>query len=613
MPRRRSESGNTGDPEEGSTSAPSDDVQIRAVVTGGADAVKKQLAIQTERTESKPEPAVDDFEKFFNLLRNPKFIVKVKRLRPKQWKGVKTAVEVWTSELPLQWEEIKSEVQENAGGGTYKVSVIDPEKGGIIDARNFELDGEPTIQSAEMTPEEKAMFGPQEKDATQVSIDGLDRRAAVTAKLLEVENLEHQLEEARLARTGKGKKGSDESDSRIIDLDRRLTEAKHQAELEARDRKHAEDMRELKALIAQNQTPPKKENSELTILLQQMRDDRQASDNRFNALLTQIKDDKLNAVLDEVKQIKNRPQRENGGMLEMAETMLKLRKVFGWGGDGEDDEDEDDPNDDRPWWQKALDRLGDKLTPKVIDKIFERLDGLETSGKTVNKDDFTKSLEIEMKKAEDEAVRIATERAIKALPQPKENPLPKKEPVPQVNVMERKVVGAEASPAPAPAPETKIEPETAEKKPDLHLVTDPPAIAPPASVPGQPQMSVAQETCLRVCNVLLILERELETRPRQFNWNYEGVWNMLPEAVLEKVCQAKTPAEVFDAFRVEGINVADLDKMKEKVLSAPRAAAWMSMGIRELNRWWTKVEKDPEFDPADEGEDDEAGEEGGSL
>jgi hypothetical protein len=610
MPRRKPEGGNGNDTAEEPSTASSAGPQLRVQMTGTADEVKRQLGVGTEKPETKPEPTVEDFESFFKLLKNPKFIVKVKRLRPKQWKGVKTAVEVWTSELPLQWEEIRSEVQENAGGGTYKVSVINPEAGGIIDARNFDVDGEPIIQSAEMTPEEKAMFGPQEKDATQVSIDGLDRRAAVTAKLLEVENLEHQLEEARLSRNGKGKKGTDESDSKIFDLDRRLTEAKHQAELESRDRKHAEEMRELKAMIAANSKPAQAAGqSETALLLGQMQKMQESSDKRFGDMMKQMQDDRMNLLVQKIDNLEKRPSKESGGFLDFAESAIKMKKLFGWGaGEGDDDDEEDDPNDDRPWWQKALDRLGDKLTPRVIDKIFDRLDGLETSGKKVDKEDFTKSLEIEMKKAEDEAVRIATERAIKALPLQKEDPPQKKEPVPQVNVMERKIVGA-AEPVKPATEERQTEAAPGKSETPLHLVKDPPAA--PAGTPAEP-MPIAKEICLRVCNVILILERELETRPRQFNWNYEGAWNMLPEAVLEKVCLSKTPAEVFDAFKVEGINVEDLEKMKEKVVSAPRAAAWMSRGISELNVWWKKAEVDPNFDPADEGEEEQE-EEGGQL
>lgn len=610
MPRRKPEESEAlpGEPAIPLSAEP----QLRVSMTGTADQVKRQLGVGPEK-EQKPEPVIEDFEKFSLLLKNPKYIIRVKRLRPKQWQGNKTSIEVWTSELPLQWEEIKQEVAENAKGGTYKVSVVNPETGGVVDARNFEVDGDPFVEKVEMTPAEQAMFGPQVKDATQVSIDGLDRRAQVTAKLLEVENLEHQLEEARSSRNGKGKKGSEDADSRILDLDRRLSEAKHQAELEARDRRHAEEMRELKALIAQNAAPVKPQNDMTMVLLEQMREDRKAAQAQFTALLTQMKDDKLNAVLDEVKQIKNRPSKESGGFLEFAESAIKMKKLFGWGAGGDDDDDEeDDPNDDRPWWQKALDRLGDKLTPRVIDKIFDRLDGLETSGKKVDKDDFTKSLEIEMKKAEDEAVRIATERAIKALPQPKETPPARKETVPQVNVMERRVIGEPEPPRPAaplPAEGKATEVTVEDPKTPLHLVKDAAEAANPPTAP----MPIAKEICLRVCNVILILERELETRPRQFNWNYEGAWNMLPEAVLEKVCQARTPAEVFEAFKVEGINVEDLDKMKEKVLAAPRAAAWMSRGITELNRWWKKVEADPEFDPADEGEDEGQEEEGDQL
>jgi hypothetical protein len=612
MKRRRSEGGDEGGQAEETDTPTSSGPQLRVQMTGTAEEVKKQLGVGPEKAETKPEPVLEDFEKFSNLLKNPKYMVRVKRLRPKQWKGQKTAVEVWTSELPLQWEEIKAEVTEIAKGGTYKVSVVNPETGGMVDARNFEIDGDPLIEKIELSDAEKLMFAPQEKDATEEGIQKLEQRARFNTKLLEVEEIESALREARERRDGKGKKSTNEDDARIVDLDRRLTEAKHQAELEARDRKHAEEMRELKALIAANNKPAQQGPSEVTLLIQQMQKNQESADKRFESLQKQLQDDRMNQLVQKIDNLEKRPNKESGGFLDFAESAIKMKKLFGWGaGADDDDEEEDDPNDDRPWWQKALDRLGDKLTPRVIDKIFDRLDGLETSGKKVDKDDFTKSLEIEMKKAEDEAVRIATERAIKALPQSKEPPPPKKEVVPQVNVMERKVVGEPEAPRPAaplPTEEKATEVTVEDPKSPLHLVKDPPAAVAPTEA-----MPIAKEICLRVCNVILILERELETRPRQFNWNYEGAWNMLPEAVLEKVCLSKTPAEVFDAFKVEGINVEDLDKMKEKVISAPRAAAWMSRGISELNRWWKKVEADPDFDPADEGEGEEAEEEGGGL
>lgn len=612
MARRRGESpGSADDPARETPIVVTDEPQLQVRMTGTADQVKKQLGVATDAVPSKPEPVIEDAEKFYTLLKNPRYIVKVKRLKPKQWKGVKTSVDVWTSELPLQWEEIKNEVAENYKGGIYKASVIDPEKG-MIDAMNFEIDGDPFVEQVEMTPEEKAMFTPQEKDPTDETIEKLEKRGKFNQKLLEVEQIEAALQDARDRRDGKGKKSTNEDDARIVELDRRLTIAQHQAELESRDRKHADEMRELKALIAANSKPAQAAGqSETALLLGQMQKMQESSDKRFGDMMKQMQDDRMNQLVQKIDNLEKRPSKESGGFLDFAESAIKMKKLFGWGaGGGDDDDEEDDPDDKRPWWEKALDKLGDKLTPRVIDKIFDRLDGLEKGGKEVNKEDFTKSLEIEMKKAEDEAVRIATERAIKALPHNKETPPPppKKEAVPTVNVMERKVVDPAAPPTPEATPE-----QPAEKKPDLHLVTD--TIAPTAEVPGQvkPQMSVAQETCLRVCNVILVLERELETRPRRFDWNYEGVWKMLPETVLEKVCLSKAPAEVFEAFKVEGINIADLDKMKEKVLATPRAVAWMSIGIRELNRWWTELEKNPEFDPADEGDEGEEEEEGSQL
>jgi hypothetical protein len=614
MRRRRGGNTETAEaPLEAPTTEPSEEPRISVRMEGTADQVKKQLGVapETKPEEKKPDE-VEDAEKFFALLKNPKLIIKVKRLRPKQWRGTRTAVEVWSSELPLQWEEIKQEISETANGGTYKVSVVNPETGGIIDARNFEVDGDPKLPDGTLTPEEQAIFDvgkEPEKDAATVTEEGLERSARITAKQIEYERLQQSLKELRGGGTnGNNKNRSSESDARIDDLERRLVQAKHEADLENQQRKHEVEMKELRDLVKQqSQQKPAQQQSDVAIILQQMREDRTASDRRFEAMQKQMHDDKQNQMLEELRALRNKPAQQGNTMLENLEAMLKMKKLMGWGGSDEDDEDEDEKDDDRPWWERALDQLGKRLTPKLLDKIFDRLDGLENGGKKVDRETFLKTIE-EEKKKEDELVRIATEEAIKRLPAPKEvtsstvTSSGANKPagdVPVVNVMERKIVSGEALP-PLPVPkEVPTTPATvpqAEQKPD------------PKAAPDE----LAKIVCQRVAELVVFVDQEMQLRPRQYDWNYDVAWKALPEAILEKVCQAKTPAEFFDACKVEGLDLELLEKFKQKTLADAKASAWLQKGITELNRWWAKSLKNPNFDPADEDES-EPEEEGTGL
>lgn len=573
MSRRRRESTDTAPQQDTMPEQkPGEGPQIEVKMRGNAEDVKAQLGVAAAPIEEKPPMsraaiAVEDLERFMQNLRNPTYIVKVKRLRPKEWNGQKANVEVWTSELPLGWEEIREEVTKTSGGGTYKASVIDPQTGSMVDANNFEVEGDPILESSEMSEVEKQMFGIAPKDATQTSIDSLDRRAQVTAKLLEVEGLEHQLEEARQNRGG-GKKNQPQDDGRINDLERRLNEARHQAELEARDRKHQEEMKELRALITQNQKPAQQGPSELTILIQQMQKAQESSDKRFSDLMKQMQDDKMNQLLQKIDNLEKRPAtKDKSDMVEMAESMLTLKKVFGWGG-GDDDDEEEDEDDDRPWWQKALDKLGDKLTPRVIDKIFAKLDGLESSGKQVTKDDFMK---INQEEIEAHARRVADEEISRR----------------QIQIQQQTQA---ALPPPAPAP-TPAAPSAAAELP--------PAAPQAVQPPPQPSAatSVAQKLCQMAAGAIMMIEQELELMPNNVEW-YWNLWDGLAASMLERVCTAPDPVTMFDAFRVEGMNVAELDKLKARISADLKAVAWLKVGHDELRMWWVEKQKNPSFDPA---------------
>ena len=578
MSRRRRETASetvTQEPEAQSGEGP----QIEVKMKGSADEVKAQLGVAQAPVEEKPrtsraEVAAESAEKFLSDLANPTYIVRVKRLRPKEWHGAKANVEVWTSELPLQWEDIRSEVQTTSGGGTYKVAVVDPATGNMVSARNFDGEGDPIVQAEALSEAEKMMFGGVEKTAADVSLEGLDRRAQVTAKMIEVEALQAQLDDARAQRNG-GKKNAPD-DSKINDLERRMLEAKHQAELEARDRRHSEEMREMKALILQNSKPAQAQGaSEIGMILQQMQKMQESSDKRFGDVMKQMQDDKMALLMQKLDNLEKRPKESSSGMVEFANTAITMKKLFGW--DKDDDDDDADPDDDRPWWQIALDRLAKKVTPGVIDKIFSKLDGLESSGKTVSKDDFMRINEEEMavharKVAEAEVARITAQQA--ALPPP---------------------------PPPSPAPPAAPQQST---KPDLKLLppaagdpapTPPPAAPPPPSAPAA-ALSLAQKRCQIVAGAVAMIEHEAGLRQRNFEWHYE-LWDGLPEDVLDAVCTSTDCVTMFDAFKVEGLNAQMLDELKARISADPKAVAWLKRGHDELVAWKKKFDADPSFDP----------------
>lgn len=566
--------------------------QIDVRMRGTADQVKRQLGVATEeKPEKKPEGNGHDDEKkkFVEALRNPKYIIRVKRMTPREFNGQKTNIEVWQAELPLDYQEIQAEVSKGFGGEKYRVAVVDPQSNSTIAADTFTIDGDPIVPESDMTQEEQDRIFMQgkPKSAADISEEGLERRARVSAKMLEVEALEAQLEEARSRRAGGGKPAPQDN-TRVDELDRKLTEAKHQAELENRDRKHAEEMRELKTLIAQSAAPKKPENDMMMVMLEQMREDRKASQAQFTALLTQMKDDKLNAVLDEVKSIRNKPQQNN--MLEMADTMLKLNKMISGVRDDDDEDEGDDKDDDRPWWERAIDKLGGKFGDKFLDKLLEKFSGMEGKGEQVTREQFIKDLQDEAQRVADAAVEQARRQQFPPTAPTHALPAPPPPPRPAVTVPTPQVTTLPPPPPPA--------------------VTTTPTVPTPAPAPETPsKLTLEQEIVLRVGGVLEILEREIELRPHEYHWNYEGAFCALPASILDQVCAAPDPVTMMDAFAIPHISPEKLAEMKAKISGNPKILVWVKAGHDELKIWHEEKQKDPSFDPFADEDEEEGGEE----
>lgn len=590
--RRREDPSNPPDPQPQETT--SGEPQIEVKMRGSADDVKKQLGVATE-PKSEPEKKNgnghdDEKSKFVESLRNSRYIIRVKRMTPREFNGIRTNIEVWNAELPLGYQEIQDEVAKEYGGGKYRVAIVDPASNNTIAADTFVVDGEPIVPESDVSQEEldRVLMRGQPKSAADLTEEGLDRRARVSAKMLEVEALEAQLEEARKRRAG-GPKEPARDDSRIDELDRKLAEAKHQAELEARDRKHAEEIRELKALIAQQAKPKQEGPSEIALVLQQMQKAQEASDRRFEALQRQMQDDKQNQMLEELRSIRNKPAQQQSSFLEMAEAMIKMKKLMGWdGGDDDDEDDGDDPSDDRPWWERAIDKLGGKFGDKFLDKLMEKFSGMEGKGEAVTREQFIKDLQDEAQRVADEAVAKASRQT---LPAPAVNP-----PLP--------------APPPPPRPAVATPPGPVSTLPPPPPVVQQQTVPTPAPAPTTPpKLTVEQEIVLRVGGVLEILEREIELRPHEYHWNYEGALCALPESVLEAVCAAADPLAMMDAFAIPHISPEKLAEMKAKIAGNPKILAWVKTGHDELKLWHAEKQKDPSFDPFADEDEDEGGEE----
>ena len=162
------------------------------------------------------------------------------------------------------------------------------------------------------------------------------------------------------------------------------------------------------------------------------------------------------------------------------------------------------------------------------------------------------------------------------LPAPAPAPAPPK-PAPKLDLLPPADAGA--APTPAPAAQAPTPP------------------APPAQ--ETPEQMLAKQRCQLVAGAIAMIQHEIGLRTRNYEWNYE-LWDNLPEDVLEKVCTAPDCITMFDAFRVEGINVAMLDEIKTKYSNDAKAVAWLKRGYGELVEWKKRFDLDPSFDPGAE-------------
>ena len=522
--------------------------QMTVTLKGTPNEVREHLGSAPEDTAPQgpvppgappvPEGPSPQKAAYIEALKDPRNTVVVKRLSPRNWNNQKTNFEVYREQCPLDPVSIEEEVRGECGGRKYRSAVINAETGQVVAADTFEVDADPVLKK---TPEEE-----------NIERMMLERQTRLTAKRIEYEQVRQQLDEM------KGQQASGKADprldARIRELEQRTHEAaadKRIAEAEAR---HRQELDELRRQVAAQQAPRSVEDPMLKMMMEQ---NKQANE-RFQALLTQMNDNRMADIQRQLAEVKSQPKQGNN-LLEMAESMLKLKEVFGWG--GQDDDDDDDDDEEKP----LIERLANKYLPKVFDMIE---DEQNKSGKELSKDEVVARINA----AADQAVRDEMAKRREAAQQ-QQRGLPAPAPAPATQA----AAPAPANTAPAPAP----------------------APAPQRQVP-----SIEEEIKIRTASVMAVLEREIILRPRGWQWTL-AAWQALPEELREKLCApGLTPPAAIAVF--DGIvNQEGLDLLKKKLTEEAKASAWFERGLAELRDWADKLAKDPDFDPTDEEDEEE--------
>jgi hypothetical protein len=484
---------------------------------------------------------------YLEALKVPQNTVIVKRISPRNWNDEKTNVEVWRQEAPLDVSTIESEIREEFGGRKYRVAVVNSETNQVVAADTFEIDADPILKQDPRDLEyERALMAGQREQEPDVSEAALERQTRLTAKQIEYEQTRQTLES--LKSQSVGAKTDPRVDARIRDLEQRTTTQESDRRIGELEARHRQELDELKRHIAAQQTQ-KPQGLEDPLIKMMMEQNRQANE-RFEKLLTQMNDNRMGDIQRQLAEVKNKPQGNN--LLEMAESMLKLKEVFGWGEpEGGGDEDEDD--EDKP----LLERLADRYLPKV----FEMIDSEQKkTGREFSKDEIVARINAAADQAAKEEVARRTQQVRQALPAP------------------------QAAPVPVPAA--------------------PQAAAAPVAPPQRQVPSIEDEVKIRTASVMAVLERELIIRPHGWQWTL-AAWQALPEEMREKLCApGLTPPAAIAVF--DGVvNQEGLEVVKKKLTDDLKASAWMNRGLAELRKWAEALAKDPDFDPTEEGEEEE--------
>jgi hypothetical protein len=548
-------------PEDGSPAPPARPGEMTVVMKGDPDTVRDKMSLN--KVESKrDEESPDQEKKVLSALAQEGLQFQVKRVLPREWEGRDARVIVYNDDTPMLYQDIVDEVRSLSGGKKYRLTIIDPSSGKSVAAKTFTIDADPILKP--LAPDdEPEMMKLMEGDSGEEAMAAVDKSFERQVKLAERRVTFEQHQEMLDSLKRKRDKGGTD-DPRIAALERQIAEDRHRAEIDRIRQENDKRMSDLEARLAPKTSS---QDSALAEVLKSMQAAQAASERRFELMLQQMRDDKANEILREVR---NAHKSDGlGSLKEQIQLFSSIATAFGVKLPGHDDE-EDGEDDDRPWYEKLGTQIADKFLPKLLDKF----DNMEKEGKKVTKEDFMKEIDQYAEKAADEAAQKEREKLARerSLPAPKAQP---------------------AAPA-AQAPVKELPPAAPGA---------PPPAAPAAAPPALP--TVEQEICLNVSGVVMMIQRELQTRRQFYQWNYEGAWNHLPEDILEKVCTSADCISMFDAFKIPGLKVEEIDELKTKISENPKMVAWLKLGHDELVAWWKEKQQDPTFDPGAEDDEEE--------
>ena len=502
---------------------------------------------------------------FADAVKNPENTVVVSRIAPRKQDGVKLNIEVYKEKCPLTLPAIEEAVFQEAGGKRFRVAVLDPDEHTIA-ARVIESDLDPVIppQPPPAQPQPgQVLAGERPPDPDEQVINQLDMQHEVTRRQVAIEQMRQQLRDMK----GEGH-GQPAADPRLIVMEENLKELQRQIAESKQKQEYTDRIAALEKKVEENRKPT--EDKTIALLLQQMRDDRAASDKRFETLMAKLADEKQDAMLDELRAIKTSKNSSKSDFMESIQQFKALADTLGWERPGDGDGDEPD---DREWWKVVL----EDHVPKLLNMYEEK--------KKAGEAPLTK----EQLMAELDAASIKVTNEIRA------RQLAARLPAPAVPV----------APAPPPAPGTPAPPPAG--PPPVQELTGPPPLsdgaiivdlAPPAA---QRPPTVDEAIRARVSTTFDALDHESQIRPTEYEWSLYA-WRNLPTTdggALDRLAHADDAASALQVF-VPHVTPERLKPLADRLQTDAKLAPWIQRGLDDLREWWGELAKDPNFNPEDE-------------
>jgi hypothetical protein len=589
-------------------SEPQADLRVR----GGVSAVRRQLGggEREQPTEDKPPETPEEIKRFNKAIREAKHRVVVKRIAPRFHEGQRCNVEVYREDCPLTLDAVSEEVFGQHGGRRYRVAVIDPNTDATIAARVISHDDDPILP--EDTDEKlgrdilRAGGGESADASAHDEAAAIERQNEKLRARLSQEELEQELERKRQLR------GGAKSSEEVRRLEMRQIKADHDREVDRIKSEHQRERdlleRRLEQLEARMAAPKSdNENTLLREMIREMREDRKATDERFNKMMEKQNEDKLSAIQAKLDAMQSRkPESVNAldTITSGIEKVVGAAKALGYSR-GDDEEDEADPDSDThpDGSPKSLtEKIGDKIIsylPQVFDAFLQK----EKGGAPVDKEQLVREVTAVADQAAADA--MARQRAAMATRPPM--PPPRVVPAAPPPALPQGAVPSATPRSPVAVPPTTPPPVGAPVVIDNATAPVPvtPSVPEPQvveAVPVAPEAVVVnpveQEIRERIGDVIADIVREMQIRPREWEWSYNA-FDDLPDEVRVKVAAAEDPVTMIDAFRGWTDDEA-LDKLKQEIAGNQTIKDWLARGLAQLKRWEQKAKEDPDFTPGDE-------------